>query len=118
MSASSKSQSPYPPVRLAPPVGPVRAHRAGHRSPRWLAIVAALAVVGSALNGCGGEPDGEPEPGIANPASVHCEEQGGRLEIEEDAEGNQTGICVFPDGSSCEEWAFYRGECEPDAGAS
>jgi putative hemolysin len=39
--------------------------------------------------------------------------QGGTLEIREDAEGNQVGWCVFDDGSECEEWAYYRGECEP-----
>ena len=57
-----------------------------------------------------------PEAGIANPASVYCEEQGGRLEIRTDADGGQVGICVFDDGSECEEWAFFRGECAPGAG--
>lgn len=51
--------------------------------------------------------------GIANPASVHCTEQGGTLEIRKDAAGNETGYCLFADGSECEEWAFYRGECQP-----
>jgi len=50
--------------------------------------------------------------GMANPASVHCEEQGGSLNIR-DEDGGQAGYCVFPDGSECEEWAFFRGECEP-----
>lgn len=50
--------------------------------------------------------------GIANPASVYCEDQGGALEIRETTDG-QTGICVFDDGSECEEWAYYRGECAP-----
>lgn len=48
--------------------------------------------------------------GIANPASVFCEEFG-TLEIRSDINGSQTGYCVFSDGSECEEWAFYRGEC-------
>jgi putative hemolysin len=78
----------------------------------------AVATVASLLIGCVGESTEQPGPGLANPASEYCEEQGGQLEISEDAEGDQTGSCVFPDGSSCEEWAFYRGECEPDAGAS
>jgi len=50
------------------------------------------------------------EPGLANPASVFCEENGGTLEIRDETEG-QVGYCVFPDGSECEEWAYYRGEC-------
>jgi putative hemolysin len=61
---------------------------------------------------------GECEPGdnvtgLANPASVHCEEQGGKLEIRTDADGGQKGACVFDDGSECDEWAFFRGECNP-----
>jgi putative hemolysin len=22
-----------------------------------------------------------------------------------------SGVCIFPDGTDCEEWSFYRGEC-------
>jgi len=53
--------------------------------------------------------------GMPNPASAFCEEQGGRVEIRE-GEGGQVGYCVFPDGSECEEWAFFRGECVPGGG--
>lgn len=53
------------------------------------------------------------ESGLANPASVYCEDQGGTLEIREDEDGGQVGYCIFADGSECEEWAFYRGECGP-----
>lgn len=48
---------------------------------------------------------------LANPASVNCEQKGNRLEIRTAADGSQVGICIFPDGSQCEEWAFLRGEC-------
>jgi len=48
---------------------------------------------------------------IANPASVFCTEQGYTLEIRTDEQGGQSGICIFPDGSECEEWEFYRGNC-------
>lgn len=51
--------------------------------------------------------------GIANPASVYCEQQGGRVEIRTDSQGGQYGVCIFPDGSECDEWAFFRGECQP-----
>jgi putative hemolysin len=54
-----------------------------------------------------------PEPNMPNPASVYCEENGGKLEIRTDASGGQVGICVFPDGSECDEWAYFRGECKP-----
>lgn len=53
--------------------------------------------------------------GLANPASVYCEDQGYTLEIREDADGGQYGVCIFPDGSECEEWAFFNGECAPGA---
>ena len=51
--------------------------------------------------------------GIANPASVFCEANGGRLEIRTGLDGGQVGACVFPAGSECEEWAYFRGECQP-----
>src|SRR5512135_1414413 len=50
-------------------------------------------------------------PNMANPASVNCEQKGNRLEIRTAADGSQVGICIFPDGSQCEEWAYLRGEC-------
>lgn len=49
--------------------------------------------------------------GLPNPASVNCEEKGGNLIIEEEVNG-QVGYCIFEDGSKCEEWAFFRGECK------
>lgn len=55
----------------------------------------------------------QPKADMPNPASVYCEENEGTLEIREDENGGQVGYCVFPDGSGCEEWAFYRGECQP-----
>jgi putative hemolysin len=58
-------------------------------------------------------PNPAPQANIANPASVYCEQQGGRLELRQDASGGVAGICIFPDGSECDEWAYYRGECKP-----
>ena len=55
----------------------------------------------------------ESDIGLANPASEYCVEQGYTLHILEDDEGNQYGVCIFPNGDQCDEWAFYRGECDP-----
>ena len=54
-----------------------------------------------------------PQAGIPNPASVYCKEQGNKHEIRMAADGSQSGRCVFPDGSTCDEWAYFRGECGP-----
>lgn len=51
--------------------------------------------------------------GIANPASVFCVEQGGTVEIVDEADG-QVGYCILPDGTRVDEWEYYRAE-NPDA---
>lgn len=59
---------------------------------------------------------GEPTAGnaeIANPASVYCIDQGYSLELRTNNDGGMYGVCVFPDGSECEEWAYFHGECAP-----
>ena len=56
-----------------------------------------------------------PQANMPNPASVYCEQNGNKLEIHTADDGSQSGICVFPDGSSCDEWAYFRGECGPAA---
>ena len=50
---------------------------------------------------------------MPNPASVFCEENGGTVEIRTAEDGSQSGACIFPDGSECDEWAYVRGECKP-----
>ncbi|HCS40169.1 MAG TPA: hypothetical protein DIW44_11365 [Anaerolineaceae bacterium] len=54
-----------------------------------------------------------PQAGIPNPASVYCEQNGNKLEIRTAVDGSQSGVCVFPNGSTCDEWAYFRGECGP-----
>ncbi len=49
---------------------------------------------------------------MPNPASVHCADRGGKLEIRTEA-GGEVGYCIFEDGSECEERAFYWGDCAP-----
>ena len=54
---------------------------------------------------------------MPNPASAFCEAQGGTLDIRLDDEGGQFGVCIFADGSECDEWAYFRDECSPGAAA-
>ena len=50
---------------------------------------------------------------IENPASIYCEDNWWTLQIETDNEWNQNGICMFSDGTYCEEWSYFRDECQP-----
>lgn len=52
-----------------------------------------------------------PQANLPNPASVYCVEQGFQSEIRPAADGSQSGVCIFLDGSECDEWAYYLGEC-------
>jgi|GEM_PF-1419461 len=47
---------------------------------------------------------------LANPASTFCAENGGTLQINNTPQGEQ-GVCSFPNGATCEEWALFRGDC-------
>ncbi len=89
---------------------------------QWPALVVLL-LLPTMLSACFGirqevtppapQPAETPLIGMPNPASVYCEEHEGRLEIRTAADGGQYGVCVFADGSECDEWAYYRGECAP-----
>jgi putative hemolysin len=56
-----------------------------------------------------------PQVNMPNSASVYCEQRGNKLEILTAEDGSQNGVCIFPDGSKCDEWAYFRGECGPAA---
>lgn len=79
-----------------------------------------------ALTACTTSPVQTPEPtatavplaSVPNPASVYCVQNGNQLEIVTADDGSQSGVCIFPDGSTCDEWAYYRDECGPGAQAS
>lgn len=80
---------------------------------RKLFILMSLVMVVASLSACTlKRVTPTPSANMPNPASVNCEEKGGRLDMRKDASGGEIGICVFPDGSECEEWAFFRGECQ------
>ena len=78
-----------------------------------------LTIILMALTACTALKVQPPEPSVTampqvnmpNPASVYCTQNGNKLEIHTAADGSQNGICVFPDGSTCDEWAYFRGEC-------
>ena len=58
----------------------------------------------------GNAEEGDAFIGVPNPASFYCQEMGYDLKMKETEAGTQ-GICVFPDGSECEEWEFLAGQC-------
>ncbi len=77
---------------------------------RRMTVALAAAVLG--LSACGSDSDPvEPTTPaqIANPASVFCEEQGGMVEIVDEADG-QVGYCNLPDGRRIEEWEYFRSQ--------
>lgn len=49
----------------------------------------------------------------ANPASTYCFENGGKIQVKE-VNGMVQSICVFPDGSECEQMEYYEGKCTPN----
>ena len=77
-----------------------------------VAVLSVLAL--GLLAGCGprAAPSTE-QVAIPNPASVYCEQNGGKLDLRTGPDGGVAGICVFPDGSECDEWAYFRGQCKP-----
>jgi uncharacterized protein len=74
-----------------------------------VAVLFGVVTAVSLLSACSTK---EPEPvkpiGMANPASVFCTEQGGKLVMEKDTEGNSIGYCQLSDGTSVEQWAYFR----------
>ena len=90
----------------------------------WMVLVVAIVLCGLIV-GCqpaGSEETEQPpaasstgEAGLPNPASAYCLEQGYKHEIRTAADGSQSGVCIFPDGSECDEWAYYRSECGPES---
>ena len=78
-------------------------------------IFSLFVLIGTVLSSSCSPKQASPTPAanMPNPASVYCEQNGGTEDLRQDASGGVAGICVFPDGSECDEWAFYRGECKP-----
>jgi len=53
-----------------------------------------------------------PKKSIANPATVYCVKQGGKVTTVQNNKEEVT-VCVFSDGSQCEQWSYYKGDCKP-----
>lgn len=56
---------------------------------------------------CGDDSPSPVDPAIANPASEFCVEQGGEVDIVDEADG-QVGYCVLEDGTRVDEWEYFR----------
>ena len=71
-----------------------------------------------ALAGCASPSPAPSEEPVetGNPASAHCTEQGGKVEIRKGPDG-ETGYCHLPDGRVVEEWEFYRAQNKGNGGA-
>lgn len=90
---------------------------ADRRGIRRVANVAAVLLTAAtvALASCGDDPadNDSPDGGtdntaqIANPASQYCLDQGGTIDIVDEA-GGQVGYCTLPDGTRVEEWEYFR----------
>jgi plastocyanin len=82
----------------------------------YIVLLTALIFLAVVVLGCTQQPATQNNTQIANPASVYCENQGYQTEIVTAGDGSQSGNCIFKDGSKCDEWAYYRGECAPASG--
>ncbi|MBN9220497.1 MAG: DUF333 domain-containing protein [Mesorhizobium sp.] len=69
-------------------------------------LIASLALISLVPFDAGAAP--QKPIGLANPASVHCGEIGGRFVVRKDKAGNEYGFCRLPNGRLCEEWALFR----------
>jgi hypothetical protein len=49
---------------------------------------------------------------MPNPAATFCSQNGGKIELRTNSSGVY-GVCIFVDKSECDEWAYFRGTCQP-----
>ena len=96
---------------------PLGSRTAAARTLNALIMIMIVAIT----NGCTFVPTPLPEtptrvaPNMANPAAVHCTRHGYTYETRLGTDGQGFGVCIFPDGTECDGWAFFRGECGPAA---
>lgn len=56
---------------------------------------------------------------LANPSAVYCSEMNKDFGnytyiVQADANSNEYGICILPDGTQCDAWDFLDGKCGND----
>ena len=80
-----------------------------------LTVFALLLIAPSPVTKVGSRPTGD-FTDMPNPASVYClSHPGYKLEIREDEDGAQYGVCKHG-YKECDEWDFFNGICSLDLG--
>ena len=82
---------------------------------KTLKLTSLLAIWCLILTGCNNNTPEDSEKNVEteNPASIYCEDNWWTLQIETAEDWNQNGICMFSDGTYCEERSYFRDECQP-----
>lgn len=70
--------------------------------------LALIATTTSILTACATTNPQNEMVGMANPASVFCLKQGGKLEPKKDKDGGEYALCHLPNGQVVEEWDYFR----------
>jgi len=81
-----------------------------HNSLTLTALILLVAFIAGCSPGVVPTDKEEPQPGLANPASVYCQGLGFEEETRENELG-QYGVCLFPDDTECDTWDFLAGRC-------
>ena len=76
----------------------------------WIIIVLIILLIALVIYIVNMDDSKNSQAGLANPASVYCQENGGVIEIMSDERG-QFGICILENGTRCDEWKYYQGSC-------
>ena len=88
-----------------------------------LAIILGMAIFAAGCTRQQAGPGGTPTPtttapavttptaGLPNPAAVYCISKNYTYQIRKNPDGSEYGVCILPNGTVCDEWAYYRGTC-------
>jgi putative hemolysin len=77
-------------------------------------VIFSIIIITFIIFGCTKKPDislaNKNQTAMANPASTKCINDGGVDKILFGPDG-EYAICLFPDGTVCDEWKYYKNEC-------